>query len=697
MTNIFNNKKNIWGTSVIEQDEIRANEILQCPRLTTTQRDALTPENGFMIYNTTINEMEVYENGAWVVISTGGGGGFMDLTTNQTVTSGIKTFNEDIIVANAKMYKCRNDFPLLDIHGLQYIVGSGTLENIACVGAVPGVGQEIRWCTGYWNNNLRSSGTFNERASFRYDINANSCTLDIDNKSVLKNTLMRLHENANTWETNAETVGQLNFKYNTNDRMRLTSSGNLSLLGATNLVVDMQGSNSSVINLVNTDIYNDLDGQMQLRNNSNIAFAKFNGTNYRCAFGENPTVSGANIVCNFDSGANSNQVVRLPLVTTVGQPANGDGANYNGSIWYNTNLNEPVMYIDGASQVLLHSETGVTLATNQDITAVHDNLNGSIHNNIDIGNLDSNTIQSTTGDLNLNANSNIINLNSDRIIIENGNFIRLRNDALVTNPHIHGLSYEASGVECVCIATSDAVAETRVVSGYWTSDNKANAWVEKGGFAYTNVANSAVLRLNNRQVLTDLQLILGPAGSITTTSGDLNLDAAGNGRTNVRGQGLTISQSGIIHSSGYELSLKGNTNFSYLEIKNGQESQTNDVEGMFFGSEFVNVSQSDFALYNWSAGDITFYVSTIKSSGDAKMAIERNGVFRVHDLTAGTVKTDADGRFSSLATTTGYTNAMTGTADRATAYDTSTITLQQLAERVKALQDDLTTRGEIGA
>lgn len=45
---------------------------------------------------------------------------------------------------------------------------------------------------------------------------------------------------------------------------------------------------------------------------------------------------------------------------------------------------------------------------------------------------------------------------------------------------------------------------------------------------------------------------------------------------------------------------------------------------------------------------------------------------------------------------TGYTNAMTGTANRATSYDTGTITLVQLAQRVKALQDDLTTHGLIG-
>jgi hypothetical protein len=45
---------------------------------------------------------------------------------------------------------------------------------------------------------------------------------------------------------------------------------------------------------------------------------------------------------------------------------------------------------------------------------------------------------------------------------------------------------------------------------------------------------------------------------------------------------------------------------------------------------------------------------------------------------------------------TGYTNAMTNTVDRATAFDTTTVTLAQLASRVKAIQDDLTTHGLIG-
>ena len=39
---------------------------LLLPRMTTTQRNALTAVNGMLIYNTTTNVVEAYENGAWV-------------------------------------------------------------------------------------------------------------------------------------------------------------------------------------------------------------------------------------------------------------------------------------------------------------------------------------------------------------------------------------------------------------------------------------------------------------------------------------------------------------------------------------------------------------------------------------------------------------------------------------------------------
>lgn len=38
---------------------------LRVPRLTTTERNALTPQNGDLIYNTTMNRHQRYQNGGW--------------------------------------------------------------------------------------------------------------------------------------------------------------------------------------------------------------------------------------------------------------------------------------------------------------------------------------------------------------------------------------------------------------------------------------------------------------------------------------------------------------------------------------------------------------------------------------------------------------------------------------------------------
>lgn len=38
------------------------------PRLTTTQRDALTSVNGMIIYNSSLDKVQVYEGGAWASV-----------------------------------------------------------------------------------------------------------------------------------------------------------------------------------------------------------------------------------------------------------------------------------------------------------------------------------------------------------------------------------------------------------------------------------------------------------------------------------------------------------------------------------------------------------------------------------------------------------------------------------------------------
>jgi len=42
------------------------------PNLTDTQRNGLTAANGDMIYNTTSNKIEAYQNGSWIELDTGG-------------------------------------------------------------------------------------------------------------------------------------------------------------------------------------------------------------------------------------------------------------------------------------------------------------------------------------------------------------------------------------------------------------------------------------------------------------------------------------------------------------------------------------------------------------------------------------------------------------------------------------------------
>jgi hypothetical protein len=62
------------------------------PRMTTAQRDLLNVVNGSQIYNSTTNTMQVYTNGAWASISTGGAGGNV-VGTGPTTVGHLAVFN----------------------------------------------------------------------------------------------------------------------------------------------------------------------------------------------------------------------------------------------------------------------------------------------------------------------------------------------------------------------------------------------------------------------------------------------------------------------------------------------------------------------------------------------------------------------------------------------------------------------------
>lgn len=97
----INEDLSVVGYVIIEDG---AGRYLQLPSLTTTQRDALSPVNGMLIYNSTTNKVNAYENGAWVTllysdadaIAAVEGEATLDLTGDVTIAAG-KSLSVDTI------------------------------------------------------------------------------------------------------------------------------------------------------------------------------------------------------------------------------------------------------------------------------------------------------------------------------------------------------------------------------------------------------------------------------------------------------------------------------------------------------------------------------------------------------------------------------------------------------------------------
>jgi|TARA_R110000824_G_scaffold361578_1_gene549501 hypothetical protein len=59
----FYGEQGIFGD--VQVDTLDVGSVLKFSNLTTTQRNALTAANGMVVYNTSDNKIQVYENGAW--------------------------------------------------------------------------------------------------------------------------------------------------------------------------------------------------------------------------------------------------------------------------------------------------------------------------------------------------------------------------------------------------------------------------------------------------------------------------------------------------------------------------------------------------------------------------------------------------------------------------------------------------------
>jgi hypothetical protein len=269
---------------------------------------------------------------------------------------------------------------------------------------------------------------------------------------------------------------------------------------------------------------------------------------------------------------------------------------------------------------------------------------------------------------------------------------------------------------------------TALNGAYFTYSSSISAW----NFI---VNNSSILQIYGTQVVVASGKPLGLTGSTSgatllqasaTASGTLTLPAAtdtlvGRATTDTLSNKTlnTPTISGDLTSNGWATFASANAFAPQLTAWN----QVAGTSGGYFklrksrgasGAGSATVANDTLGSFLWSGHDTTgaeqnaAYVSAtaLTVTGSAVTAFLQfnanggsmnfgNGGAGVLDINTATGEYRVNGTKVVGARDTGWT-AMTGTANENTSYATGTITLVQLAERVKAIQDALTTHGLIG-
>jgi hypothetical protein len=187
-------------------------------------------------------------------------------------------------------------------------------------------------------------------------------------------------------------------------------------------------------------------------------------------------------------------------------------------------------------------------------------------------------------------------------------------------------------------------------------------------------------------------LLFGVGDSHTTDNGGtfterMRIDASGN---------LLIGTTSASFSG--DMELRRNANTCNFDIYAAGDSSASNVPKLRFYNNAAN------AAIGASGGNLVFFSTTVN---DERMRLDVNGNLGIGsstplarlDVQNGSVNTSeyyrVDGTQVVSNRATGW-GAATGTATRTT-FATSTVTTAELAQRVKALIDDLTTHGLIGA
>ncbi len=128
-----------------------------------------------------------------------------------------------------------------------------------------------------------------------------------------------------------------------------------------------------------------------------------------------------------------------------------------------------------------------------------------------------------------------------------------------------------------------------------------------------------------------------PFGSAFVTNLDVEVDGQIDGNLRI-GEGF---------ASTHTLSVQSNTADTHIEILNNGGTG----KGALLGME-NSLTVNDLGIYNYQSGPICFYTDTSDSSGQRRMVIQPDGDVEIKSLTAGAVKSAADGTLSSDAAIT---------------------------------------------